>query len=69
MALRRAKSFDANLHSNTIKKKQVIDLIKKLLRNQHAKLAPKRPVTTEKWYLPMFAVYHPKKVGERSCGV
>lgn len=61
MALRRAKSFDANLHSNTIKKKQVIDFIEKLLRNQHAELAPELSVTTERWYLPMFDVYHPKK--------
>jgi hypothetical protein len=61
MALRRAKSFDANLQSNTVKKKQVIDFIEKLLQNQHAELARELPTLSERWYLPMFAVFHPKK--------
>lgn len=29
--------------------------------NQHAELAPELPMSVERWYLPMFAVYHPKK--------
>ncbi|XP_062584179.1 uncharacterized protein LOC134245966 [Saccostrea cucullata] len=61
MALHRAKSFDANLRSNTEKKKQVIEFVEKLLQNEHAELAPKLPVNVERWYLPMFAVFHPKK--------
>lgn len=39
----------------------MIDFIGKLLRNQYAELAPERSVTSERWCLPMFAIYQPKK--------
>ncbi|XP_056006873.1 uncharacterized protein LOC125665314 [Ostrea edulis] len=61
MALRRAMSFDRSLRSNPIKCKQVVDFMDKLLVNHHAELAPKLPAVSERWYLPMFAVHHPKK--------
>lgn len=61
MALRRAKSFDANLRSNALKREQVIDFVEKLLQNKHAELTPELPISVERWYLPMFAVFHPKK--------
>ncbi|XP_056001808.1 uncharacterized protein LOC130048781 [Ostrea edulis] len=61
MALRRAMSFDRNLRSNPIKCKQVVDFMDKLLVNHHAELAPELPAVSERWYLPMFAVHHPKK--------
>ncbi|XP_069129305.1 uncharacterized protein [Argopecten irradians] len=35
--------------------------MEKLLSRQHAELAPVLPDSTEKWYLPLFAVQHPKK--------
>ena len=35
--------------------------MQKLISNQHAEIAPKIPVSLEGWYIPMLAVYHPKK--------
>lgn len=61
LALRRAKSFDVNQYSNPVKRKQVLDFIDNLLENQHAELAPELADTSERWYLPMFSVFHPKK--------
>lgn len=56
MHLRRAKSYDANLRSNAVRQKQVIDIVEKLLLNKHAEFAPELLISVERWYLPMFAV-------------
>ncbi|XP_033755752.1 uncharacterized protein LOC117338505 [Pecten maximus] len=61
MALKRANSFDRSLKSNPDKQKRVMEFMEKLFGNKHAELAPALPDSTEKWYLPLFAVQHPKK--------
>ena len=50
-----------NLRNNPVKCEQVIDFMQKLISNQHAEIVPKIPVSLEGWYIPMLAVYHPKK--------
>lgn len=61
MALCRAKSFDMSLRCNPIKKEQVFEFMNNLICNKHAEIAPEIPLSHERWYLPMFAVFHPKK--------
>lgn len=61
LALRRARSLDISLRCNHLKYEQVKEFMERLLVNQHAELAPELPMSVERWYLPMFAVYHPKK--------
>ena len=61
LALRRVKSFDMNLRNKPVKCEQVIDFMQKLISNHHAEIAPRIPVSLERWYIPIFAVYHPKK--------
>nr|XP_034315803.1 uncharacterized protein LOC117685501 [Crassostrea gigas] len=61
LALRRARSLDISLRCNHLKYEQIKEFMERLLMNQHAELAPELPMSVERWYLPMFAVYHPKK--------
>nr|XP_034320016.1 uncharacterized protein LOC105322041 [Crassostrea gigas] len=61
LALRRARSLDISLRCNRLKYEQVKEFMERLLMNQHAELAPELPMSVERWYLPMFPVYHPKK--------
>lgn len=61
MALRRSKSLDASLHNNEVKKSHFLAFMQKILDNEHAELAPYIPAGKERWYLPLFGVYHPRK--------
>ena len=61
LAVRRAKSLDMSIARNSVKREHVIDFMRKLLENQHAELAPEIPLSKERWYLPLFGVYHPMK--------
>ncbi|XP_061166393.1 uncharacterized protein LOC133175314 [Saccostrea echinata] len=61
LALRRARSLDISLRCNNLKREQVREFMERLFMNRHAELAPGLPLSLERWYLPMFAVYHPKK--------
>lgn len=61
LALRRAKSLDASLHKNEQKKEHFLAFMQKILDNNHAELASYLPPTKERWYLPLFGVYHPRK--------
>ncbi|XP_061170784.1 uncharacterized protein LOC133180260 [Saccostrea echinata] len=61
MALRRAKSLDASLHHNEVKKGHFLAFMQKILDNKHAELAPYLPHNKKRWYLPLFGVYHPRK--------
>ena len=60
-ALRRARSFDASLRRDSTKKEHFITFMNKLFANGHAELAPALPRDKERWYLPLFGVYHPHK--------
>lgn len=61
LAMKRAKSFDNNLKFNASKQEHVKEFMAKMMENGHAELAQPLSVPQECWYLPMFAVYHPKK--------
>ena len=61
LAVNRALSLDRSLRRNSIKKEQVFIFMDKIFQNGHAEEAPPIPDTKERWYLPMFGVYHPEK--------
>ncbi|XP_062610110.1 uncharacterized protein LOC134271902 [Saccostrea cucullata] len=60
-ALRRAKTLDLGLLRNPLKREHVQEFMRKIFDRGHAELAPHLPAGNERWYLPMFGVYHPKK--------
>ncbi|XP_021372002.1 uncharacterized protein LOC110462387 [Mizuhopecten yessoensis] len=60
-ALSRAKSFDASLQLNPVKRNHAVEFMENLFKNGHAELAPEIPTSNERWYLPLFGVYHPMK--------
>ncbi|KAK3093009.1 hypothetical protein FSP39_009964 [Pinctada imbricata] len=62
-ALRRAKSLDSSLRNDPVKCEHVIDFMQKLFDKGHIEKAPDLPVDSERWYLPMFGIYHPRKPG------
>ena len=62
-ALQRARSFDKNLRHNPDKFEHVKEFMLKLFDRGHAEKAPELKDDKERWYLPMFGVYHPKKPG------
>ncbi|CAG2210029.1 unnamed protein product [Mytilus edulis] len=57
----RAKSLDASLHRNETKKQHLLEFMQKIIDNHHAEIAPYLPPDRERWYLPLFGVYHPRK--------
>ncbi|KAK3088641.1 hypothetical protein FSP39_021780 [Pinctada imbricata] len=60
-ALNRALSLDRSLHRSSTKKEHVSEFMNRIFEKGHAEKAPDIPDTKERWYLPMFGVYHPKK--------
>lgn len=61
-ALHRANLLTRGLQKDPDKKRHVVEFMGKILDNGHAEIAP--PLSSpeeEHWYLPLFAVYHPKK--------
>ena len=61
LALKRAVSFDRNLHMNEKKGSHVLEFMEKLLDRGYAERAPDLEPDKEVWYIPLFGVYHPKK--------
>lgn len=66
-ALKRAQSLDVSLRKNPEKMEHVIAFMRKILENGHAEPAQHLDSHAECWYLPLFAVYHPKKPGSVRC--
>ncbi|KAK3101561.1 hypothetical protein FSP39_004496 [Pinctada imbricata] len=64
-AMKRAHMLDANLRHNAQKMDHAVGFMRKILDCGHAEVAP--DLDTECWYLPLFAVYHPKKPGNIRC--
>ena len=60
-ALHRARSLDASLRKNPLKRDHFVTFMKEILDSGHAETAPPLKENTECWYLPLFGVYHPKK--------
>ena len=65
--LRRARVLVRNLRKNPTKSAHFIDFMKGLLENGHAEEAPPLTENEERWYLPLFGVYHPKKPESIRC--
>ncbi|KAK3086675.1 hypothetical protein FSP39_021786 [Pinctada imbricata] len=66
-AIRRANLLTASLKKNPAKRDHVVEFMDKLFKNGHAELAPALKEGEEHWFLPLFAVYHPKKPGSVRC--
>ena len=64
LALRRAKSLDSSLHKDEKKKEHFLTFMRGILNNQHAEIAAYLSPDHERWYLPLFGVYHPRKPGK-----
>ncbi|XP_071149163.1 uncharacterized protein [Mytilus edulis] len=60
-ALHRANMLDTSLNRNPVKREHFLTFMSKILDNNHAELAPPLDDHEERWYLPLFGVYHPKK--------
>lgn len=39
----------------------MIDFVERLFQNDHAELAPELLISVKRWYLTIFAIFHPKK--------
>lgn len=74
-ALKRAKSLHISMQMDPLKKEHMFTFMQGILENGHAEVAP--PIQ-ERWYLPIFGVYHPKKPNQirgvfdssaKHCGV
>ena len=60
-ALQRAKKLRMKFKMNPDKEKKFCAFMEKILENGHAELAPPLEGHEERWYLPIFGVFHPKK--------
>lgn len=60
-AINRAQALDRSLRRNPTKKGHVSTIMDKLFEKRYAEEAPPLPDNKERWYLPMFGVYHPQK--------
>lgn len=66
-ALKRANIFASEIRKNDVKREHVINFMEKIFRNGHAELASPLQQEEECWFLPIFAVYHPKKRDSVRC--
>lgn len=60
-ALQRAKKLRTNLRMNLEKEKQFCAFMEKIFEKGPAEPAPQLKAHVERWYLPIFGVFHPKK--------
>lgn len=60
-AINRASALDRSLRRNPTKKEHVSTFMDKIFEKGHAEEVPPLPDNKERWYLPMFGVYHPQK--------
>ncbi|XP_052233135.1 uncharacterized protein LOC127845995 [Dreissena polymorpha] len=58
---KRATSLRASLQKNPVKQKQTHKFMQQILDSGAAEEAPPLNEDTERWYLPFFGVYHPRK--------
>ena len=63
-ALQRARNLQRSLLKDTVKAQQFTDFMQKMLDNGHAEKAPNLRDDEEFSFLPIFAVYHPRKPGQ-----
>ncbi|XP_034053860.1 uncharacterized protein LOC117533931 [Gymnodraco acuticeps] len=60
-ALKRLKSLSRNFERKPEMKEHFLSFMDTMFKNGHAELAPPLDEEEERWYLPTFGVYHPKK--------
>ena len=60
-ALRRLMSLKRNFDKKPEMRDHFLAFMDNMFRNSHAELAPPLSPDRERWYLPTFGVYHPKK--------
>ncbi|XP_062587040.1 uncharacterized protein LOC134248654 [Saccostrea cucullata] len=63
-AVKRAKNLDSNLRKNPTKMDHALTFMEGIFSKGHAEIAPPLHCKDECWYLPIFAIYHPKKPGK-----
>nr|XP_055053838.1 uncharacterized protein LOC129438965 [Misgurnus anguillicaudatus] len=63
-ALSRFNSLRRTLHKKPEMREDFLEFMKRIFDNNHAELAPSVNPGEECWYLPSFAVYHPRKPGQ-----
>ncbi|XP_061891197.1 uncharacterized protein LOC133641474 isoform X1 [Entelurus aequoreus] len=62
-ALKRFSSLRRNFERKPVMKEHFFSFMEKIFQNEHAEIAPQLTSNEERWYLPAFGVYHPKKPG------
>ena len=62
-AWKRAQILDSSLRKNPIKQKHFMTFMEKVLNSGAAEKAP-TDIPGECWYLPLFGVYHPRKLDQ-----
>ena len=67
LALKRALMLTSSLRNNPQKRDHVVSFMSNILDRGHAELAPPLKERQEHCYLPLFAVYHPKKPDKVRC--
>ena len=60
-AVKRARNLDSTLRKNPRKIDHALTFMDVILSKGHAEIAPPLQSNEECWYLPIFAIYHPKK--------
>lgn len=60
-ALKRLKSLIHNFERKPEMREHFLSFMEQMFKNGHAELAPPLGEEEERWYLPTFGVYHPKK--------
>ncbi|XP_069133222.1 uncharacterized protein [Argopecten irradians] len=60
-ALKRARSLEISMKRNSKKKEDMFTFMGGIIEKGHAEVAPSTPEEQEKWYLPLFGIYHPRK--------
>lgn len=66
-AQKRANSLHISLQKNPVKTQHFVDFMGNMLENNHAEVAPPLKNNEERWYLPVFGVYHPQKPNQIRC--
>lgn len=61
LALKRLMSLKRNIEKKPEMRDHFLTFMHNMLQKGHAELAPPLSIDEERWYLPTFGVYHPKK--------
>ena len=65
--LYRAKTLDNSFQKDSVKKQHFVHFMKEVLDKDPAEIVPPFEEDPECWYLPLFDVYHPKKLNQIRC--